>query len=185
MDVIDAVRLHELENWELDPERPTTTYLATVQKFTIHAATSAYKIAGGVDPSKFGVAAKQIPIGRDFSQRIQKSFVDSLYALLDGLEKLSREDYDPPVLVRTNERGAVLIGSTPGMTGSTDLLVPAGCNPKDRVRATYMILAARSHIFPPGYSNVAGDFGLRPHVPTSHPWTSEPARICPWRRHWQ
>lgn len=97
---VDAVRLHELENWELDPERAaTTTYLINIlQKFQIHAATSAYKIAGGIDASKHGaIAAKQIPIGREFAQKIQKTFVDSLYALLDGLEKLSRSDYSPPL----------------------------------------------------------------------------------------
>lgn len=97
--VVDAVRLHELENWDLDPERPATTiYLvAVLQKFQVYSATAAYKIAGGIDASKHSaIAAKQIPIGREFGQRIQKTFVDSLYALLDGLEKLSRQDYTPP-----------------------------------------------------------------------------------------
>jgi exocyst complex component 2 len=90
--------LHELETWDLDPEQPATTQFLSgiLQKFQIHSATSAYKIAGGIDVSKHGaVAAKQLPIGREFSQRIQKTFIDSLYALLDGLEKLSRQDYTP------------------------------------------------------------------------------------------
>jgi exocyst complex component 2 len=94
----DAVRLHELETWDLDTELPATTQFLTkiLQKFQIHSATLAYKIAGGIDVSKHGaIAAKQLPIGREFSQRIQKTFVDSLYALLDGLEKLSRQDYTP------------------------------------------------------------------------------------------
>jgi len=94
----DAVTLHDLETWELDAEQPATTVFldSILQKFQIHSATSAYKIAGGIDVSKHGAtAAKQLPIGREFSQRIQKTFVDSLYALLDGLEKLSRQDYTP------------------------------------------------------------------------------------------
>lgn len=124
--IIDAVRLHELETWELDPERPaTTTYLTTfLQKFQIHSATSAYKIAGGIDASKHGtVAAKQIPIGREFAQRIQKTFVDSLYALLDGLEKLSRQDYSPPL-------SASMIDAKLAAPARP----PAAIDPSDRVR---------------------------------------------------
>lgn len=125
---IDAVKLHELETWELDPERPaTTTYLTTfLQKFQIHAATSAYKIAGGIDPSKHGaVAAKQIPIGRDFAQRIQKTFVDSLYALLDGLEKLSRQDYAP------------LLSASLDVKLAAPARAPASIDANDRVSVTF------------------------------------------------
>jgi len=113
----DSVRLHELETWDLDAEQPATTVFldSILQKFQIHSATAAYKIAGGIDVSKHGtIAAKQLPIGREFSQRIQKTFVDSLYALLDGLEKLSRHDYTPPASASLDVTATPLVTQVTG-----------------------------------------------------------------------
>ncbi|KAF8318792.1 hypothetical protein DL93DRAFT_2054306 [Clavulina sp. PMI_390] len=143
----DAVRLHELENWTLDPDRPaTTTYLhGALKKFQVYSATSAYKIAGGIDASKHGTSvAKQIAIGREFGQRIQKTFVDSLYALLDGLEKLSRSDYTPP--------GPS--GANVAMTAMTSPFVPTEASQKalgtidasDRDTRMLLVISAFGHM---------------------------------------
>jgi exocyst complex component 2 len=54
-----------------------------------HITTAAYKIASGVTDS---TETKQRAIPQEFSNKITKSFLDSLYSFLDGLVHLASDD---------------------------------------------------------------------------------------------
>ncbi|KAI0030356.1 exocyst complex component Sec5-domain-containing protein [Vararia minispora EC-137] len=83
----DAKLLHNLETWVASPtESHTTSYLTDIQVFQKHQTTTAFKLAGGVDlavsTAKLG---RQHPIASEFVAKITRAFLDSLYAILDGL----------------------------------------------------------------------------------------------------
>ncbi|KAF8329383.1 exocyst complex component sec5 [Cantharellus anzutake] len=115
----DSQRFHHLETWEQDPKNPPfTLFLSQIQKFQTYVTTCTYKIAGGIDISNPKTPTKQLPIGREFSSKIQRTFLDSVYALLDGLELLSRAQYEP---VLTKEAAPLVLTSiTPATPQSLD-----------------------------------------------------------------
>ena len=153
---VDAAKLHHLETWELDFDRPATTiYLSHLHKFQTHAATSAYKIAGGVDIASSRTVAKQIPIGRDFAVKIQKAFIDSLYSLLDGLELLSRSDYVPPS--SAVEKAAASL---------TPLDISNHVRPSRSPSLTTTVFILHSV----GYPNAPHDVQFRVHEQVPHSW---------------
>lgn len=91
---VDANLFHYLETWASDPAHETTTiYLNQMQAFQRHLTTEAFKIAGGLDlnPST-SKPIRQHRIAANFTSKITKSFLDSLYAYLDGLVHLASED---------------------------------------------------------------------------------------------
>jgi exocyst complex component 2 len=98
----------------------TTICLKHSHAFQTYAATSAYKIAGGIDISATRTVAKQTPIGRDFANKISKAFIDTLYAILDGLEKLSRPDYAVPSFAKSLGSLESAIPAVPSVTTTVD-----------------------------------------------------------------
>ena len=108
----DANLFFGLETWTLNPADPNTTlYLTQIQSFQSHMTTVAYKIAGGntnstgfSGPSSLR-AGRQDKIPSEFSAKITKSFLDSLYAFLDGMVHLASDDVEVKrYLSRTNSR---------------------------------------------------------------------------------
>jgi exocyst complex component 2 len=49
----------------------------------------AYKLAGGIHDAK---TVKQKPVAGEFSNKITKTFLDAIYAFLDGLVHLSSDE---------------------------------------------------------------------------------------------
>ncbi|KDR72595.1 hypothetical protein GALMADRAFT_252744 [Galerina marginata CBS 339.88] len=89
----DARALHWTEGWIANPKEPfTTNYLAQIEIFQRHMTTTAFKLAGGLDPSSISRSTKQNPIPQFFVSKITKAFLDALYAILDGLILLASED---------------------------------------------------------------------------------------------
>ena len=167
----DSQRFHHLETWELDPKNiPFTLLLSQVQKFQTYATTSAYKIAGGIDVSDSRAPTKQLPIGREFSSKIQKAFLDSLYALLDGLELLSRADYEPVVLKEAAQ--SMVVSAMPDVS-----LPPAHVRfrqPSRPLRVTDISL---------GFSDADNHFGLWRHEPEYHSRYGQSIGIRPEHYH--
>jgi exocyst complex component 2 len=92
----DANMFYFLEAWVSSVSEPNTTaYLSQIQGFQRHITTAAFKIAGGVDLSGALSASrplKQYPVEAAFQSKIVKSFLDALYAMLDGLVHLASKD---------------------------------------------------------------------------------------------
>jgi exocyst complex component 2 len=84
---VDAKLLHHLETWiASSAEAHATAYLADVQIFQKHQTTNAFKLAGGVDlASTTAKLGRQYNLPSEFVTKITKAFLDTLYAILDGL----------------------------------------------------------------------------------------------------
>ncbi|KAG9127809.1 hypothetical protein FRC07_009001 [Ceratobasidium sp. 392] len=90
----DSKVFHTLETWTTDPSnRSTTFYLPRMHFFQKHNTTAAFKIAGGADLGTGRSDSKQRPVPSVFTSKISKTFLDSLYAFLDGLGHLASSDY--------------------------------------------------------------------------------------------
>ena len=92
--ILDANLFHNLETWAPDPlHESTTQYLNLIQTFQRYLSTEAFKIAGGLDlvPSATK-PTRQHRISSNFTMKITKSFLDSLYAFLDGLVLLASDE---------------------------------------------------------------------------------------------
>lgn len=93
-----------------------------MQTFQRHLTTEAFKIAGGIDLSPSTTKPlRQHRIPANFITRITKSFLDSLYAFLDGLVLLASEEteYKKPLA------GAEALAGGPGSRADTiDLTNP-------------------------------------------------------------
>ncbi|KAG8685871.1 hypothetical protein FRC09_014486, partial [Ceratobasidium sp. 395] len=61
--------------------------------FQKHNTTAAFKIAGGADLGASRSDSKQRPVPSVFTTKISKTFLDALYAFLDGLGHLASVDY--------------------------------------------------------------------------------------------
>ncbi|KAG8808296.1 hypothetical protein FRB91_006330 [Serendipita sp. 411] len=86
----DSQIFFHLETWEQKPEdRSTTLYLGRMHQFQKYITTAAYKIASGLTDA---TSTKQRQIPAEFSNKITKSFLDSLYSFLDGLVHLASDD---------------------------------------------------------------------------------------------
>ena len=98
----DANIFHYLETWQSDPTHESTTvYLIQMQTFQRHLTTEAFKIAGGIEltASNSSKPVKQNRVALEFVTKITKSFLDALYAFLDGLVHLASDEteYKRPV----------------------------------------------------------------------------------------
>lgn len=76
-------------------------YLSQIQAFQKHLTTEAFKIAGGVDLSSSSNSSASKPvrqhrIATSFISKITKSFLDALYAFLDGMVRLASDEVDVP-----------------------------------------------------------------------------------------
>jgi exocyst complex component 2 len=72
-----------------------------MQAFQRHLTTEAFKIAGGLDlnASSASKPVKQNRVALEFVTKITKSFLDALYAFLDGLVHLASDEvgYKKPI----------------------------------------------------------------------------------------
>jgi hypothetical protein len=92
---------YHLETWQPDLS-PTlnvakgktpiqvTTYLSKIETFQRHMTTTAFKLAS----TGVGGAAQQA--SQQYIRKIAKSFIDALYAFLDGLVHLASEENGVP-----------------------------------------------------------------------------------------
>ncbi|EPS97441.1 hypothetical protein FOMPIDRAFT_98227 [Fomitopsis schrenkii] len=94
----DASILYYLEDWIgsiVDPF--TTLYLSRLRVFQKELSTCAFKIAGGVDLSSSAATSssrlvKRKTVAPEFTSKITKAFLDSLFAVLDGLVHLASDE---------------------------------------------------------------------------------------------
>ncbi len=100
--IIDANLFHHLETWTPDPAHQyITLYLSQIQAFQKHLTTEAFKIAGGVDMASSSNSSASKPvrqhrIATSFISKIAKSFLDALYAFLDGMVRLASDEVEIP-----------------------------------------------------------------------------------------
>jgi exocyst complex component 2 len=118
----DANIFYHLETWTANPSEPSTTlYLNQIQLFQRQITTSAFKLAGAVDltSSSSKAPTKQYPVAQEFVTKITKSFLDAMYAFLDGLVHLAS---DESPAVGTAAAKAQAMGAGTAVTGGTNPL---------------------------------------------------------------
>ncbi|KAG1844491.1 exocyst complex component Sec5-domain-containing protein [Suillus subluteus] len=115
----DANYMYTLESFTPDLSTPSTTlYLAHLESFMRHLATSAFKIAGGVSTdSGSGVlrVTQQNIVPPAFISKITKAFLDAIYAVLDGFVVLVAEEAPPGV-------GSIVSAGAPEREGKQELI---------------------------------------------------------------
>lgn len=102
---LDATLFYYLESWVVSLEEPsTTTYLSRFEIFQRHMTAAAYKLAAGAEPTPHPSSAiptlsqqksrqqKFTVVPQVFVNKIAQSFIDALYAFLDGLVLLASEE---------------------------------------------------------------------------------------------
>ncbi|PSR78598.1 hypothetical protein PHLCEN_2v7345 [Hermanssonia centrifuga] len=114
----DANIFYYLEDWRGSTTDPyTTLYLSQIQLFQRQLTTGAFKIAGGLDlpSSAFSSSrlTKQNPVPQIFLSKITKSFLDTLYAFLDGLVHLASDESPATVVVQAQSDVAAASGTNP------------------------------------------------------------------------
>jgi exocyst complex component 2 len=90
----DAHVFYYLEAWIASPvDSSATHYLEQIELFQRQLTTAAFRLAGGIEVSSSSLVklSKQHPIPQAFVSKIVKAFMDSLYALLDGLVLLASD----------------------------------------------------------------------------------------------
>ncbi|KAG2750394.1 hypothetical protein P692DRAFT_20776441 [Suillus brevipes Sb2] len=115
----DANCMYALESFAPDLSTPSTTlYLAKLESFMRHLATSAFKIAGGVSTdSGSGVlrVTQQNTVPPAFTSKITRAFLDAIYAVLDGFVVLVAEEAPPGV-------GSIVAAGVPEREGKQELI---------------------------------------------------------------
>lgn len=115
----DANCMYALESFAPDLSTPSTTlYLAKLESFMRHLATSAFKIAGGVSTdSGSGVlrVTQQNTVPPAFTSKITRAFLDAIYAVLDGFVVLVAEEAPPGV-------GSIVATGVPEREGKQELI---------------------------------------------------------------
>ncbi|KAG1759151.1 exocyst complex component Sec5-domain-containing protein [Suillus occidentalis] len=115
----DANCMYALESFAPDLSTPSTTlYLANLESFMRHLATSAFKIAGGVSTdSGSGMlrVTQQNIVPPAFTSKITKAFLDAIYAVLDGFVVLVAEEAPPGV-------GSIVAAGAPEREGKQELI---------------------------------------------------------------
>ncbi|KAH9835275.1 exocyst complex component Sec5-domain-containing protein [Rhodofomes roseus] len=112
----DANIFYHLEEWIGSIADPfTTLYLSKLRAFQKEMSACTFKIAGGVDLSSSAATSssrlvKRKAVAPEFTSKITKAFLDSLFAVLDGLVHLA-SDESPP--------GAALPTAVSEVTGAT------------------------------------------------------------------
>lgn len=107
--------------------------------FQKHNTTAAFKIAGGADLGPNRQDSKQRQVPAVFTSKISKTFLDSLYAFLDGLAHLASPEYTfTQALARSETRGKPNPISAPvdltnvvsrsGVNPSVIINLPPGCS---------------------------------------------------------
>lgn len=110
--------LYTLESWiGSTTDAYTTVYLSQMRTFQRHITTCAFKIAGGVDLAPSAISSsrstKQHPIPPEFTGKITKAFLDSLYAVLDGLVHLASDESSVTSVKQTVPQTISVTGANP------------------------------------------------------------------------
>ncbi|KIM53074.1 hypothetical protein SCLCIDRAFT_32138 [Scleroderma citrinum Foug A] len=92
----DANLLYHLESWDPSTTDPSVTeYMSLLEVFQRHMTLSALKIAGGVELTSTTSSLRTIQqnyVSPQFTQKITRAFLDSIYAFLDGLVHLTSNE---------------------------------------------------------------------------------------------
>ncbi|OCB87790.1 hypothetical protein A7U60_g5113 [Sanghuangporus baumii] len=152
----DSSLFHHLETWAPDPTHESTTqYLNHIQTFQRHLTTEAFKIAGGIDLTPSTTKPlRQHRIPTNFITKITKSFLDSLYAFLDGLVLLASEEteYKKPLV------GSEALPGGPGSRGDTIDLA----NPETRLLLVVSNFGhLKQHLIPSMINQLERAFGTK------------------------
>lgn len=94
----DAKLFHRLEDWTMNPEEEATTlFLGELAAFHSYNSKVAYDIACGKDNERTNPAADSSAVqpSAECTARIKGTFVDAIYAYLDGLVNLAFSEYNP------------------------------------------------------------------------------------------
>lgn len=98
----DSKLFFMLEDWTINPdEQSTTLFLQDLTAFHRSNSRAAYHIASGRGEDTFEATAKAkgasggTGVSAELTQRVKASFLDSIYAFLDGLVHLAFSEYDP------------------------------------------------------------------------------------------
>ncbi|KIK99659.1 hypothetical protein PAXRUDRAFT_8739 [Paxillus rubicundulus Ve08.2h10] len=93
----DAHLFHRLETWTPSTSDPSVTqFMSLLEVFQRHLATSSFKIAGGIELSSSASSFRTIQqnhIQPAFALKITKTFLDAVYAFLDGLVHLTTPEW--------------------------------------------------------------------------------------------
>lgn len=162
----DANLFFNLETWTSNPAEPTSTlYLNLLQTFQNHITSAALKIAGGTIPVTISAPSssrqgKQNRIPMEFASKITKSFLDVLYAFLDGMVHLASDD---DVLNRQVIAGhAQALRSVPGHMDLLDL-----ANPVSASQPCHLMVISMDIVSVIGYTPVNCHLQLRLSCPTN------------------
>ncbi|KAH7915050.1 exocyst complex component Sec5-domain-containing protein [Hygrophoropsis aurantiaca] len=113
----DSNIFYYLETWTATSSDPSITqYLSQMELFQRHVTTSAFKIAGGIDLSANSTALKTIKqntIPPAFMRKITRTFLDALYAFLDGLVHLASDESPIATGKKPISVHAAITGSNP------------------------------------------------------------------------
>ncbi|PWY97177.1 hypothetical protein BCV70DRAFT_203103 [Testicularia cyperi] len=147
----DAKIFHRLEDWTLNPdEEATTLHLRDLALFHKNNARQAFHIAGGRTGSLGSNSAtaagagptsalesrksrpnQAAPVSQEFVARIRPTFLDALYAFLDGLVQLAFSEYDPldpkmtsAIQIATSSSHVGASSSATTATGTATMLGP-------------------------------------------------------------
>lgn len=93
--------------------------------FQKHNTTAAYRLASGIDPAAKG--AKLVAVPRDFIIKIQKAFLDSLYAFLDGLVHLASEEIPPEAAAAMLSSDGVALRRQLDLSNPVRTFIPRRC----------------------------------------------------------
>lgn len=111
--------MYALESFTPDLSTPSTTlYLAHLESFMRHLATSAFKIAGCVSTeSGSGMlrVTQQNIVPPAFTSKITKAFLDAIYAVLDGFVVLVADEAPPGM-------GSIVAAGAPEREGKQELI---------------------------------------------------------------
>ncbi|KAF9523252.1 exocyst complex component sec5 [Crepidotus variabilis] len=145
---------YSVEAWVSSPSEPFTThYLAQVEIYQKHLATSAFRLAGGVEPSPSSAKpAKQGPVPQVLVTKITKAFLDGIYNILDGMVLLASNESPIANGKRPDISNTVLEGLNPlevldlQDSDSRLLLVVANLSDFSKVVVPSMLLQLESAI---------------------------------------
>ncbi len=130
----DANIFLNLETLVPNPLEPTNKlYLTELQAFQNHLTSTAFKIAGGIGSTAPSAPSslrpgKQDRIPVEFASKITKSFLDTLYAFLDGMVHLASNDMEVKRPSAT-QAGARSVRSVPDHMDLLDLTNPVSLHP--------------------------------------------------------
>ncbi|TFY53460.1 hypothetical protein EVJ58_g9441 [Rhodofomes roseus] len=142
----DANIFYHLEEWIGSIADPfTTLYLSKLRAFQKEMSACTFKIAGGVDLSSSAATSssrlvKRKAVAPEFTSKITKAFLDSLFAVLDGLVHLA-SDESPP--------GAALPTAVSEVTGATKANPLELVNIQDTVRTSKRFSVESADLIPP------------------------------------